>query len=153
QVLKAYEHRDQWVNRLILGDSLVAMNSLLHYEKLAGQVQMIYMDPPYGVKFGSNFQPFIRKRDVKDSADEDMTREPEMVQAFRDTWELGLHSYLTFLRDRLCLCRQLLASTGSMFVQIGDANVHLVRCLLDEVFGTENFCSLISYAKTTTTTG
>jgi adenine-specific DNA-methyltransferase len=153
QVLKAYEHMDKWVNRLILGDNLAVMNSLLHFENLGGQVQMIYMDPPYGVKFGSNFQPFVRKRDVKDSDDSDMTREPEMVRAFRDTWEIGVHSYLSCLRDRLLLCRNLLAPSGSIFVQIGDANVHLVRCVLDEVFGSENFCSLISYAKTTTTTG
>ncbi len=105
QVLKAYEHRDQWVNRMILGDSLEVMNSLLHYEGLGGQVQMIYIDPPYGVKFGSNFQPFVRKRDVKHNDDEDLTREPEMVKAYRDTWELGLHSYLTYLRDRLLLSR------------------------------------------------
>jgi adenine-specific DNA-methyltransferase len=103
QVLRAYEHRDKWVNRMVLGDSLVVMNSLLHYEGLGGQVQMIYIDPPYGVKFGSNFQPFVRKRDVSHNDDEDMTREPEMVQAYRDTWELGLHSYLTYLRDRLVL--------------------------------------------------
>ena len=103
QVLRAYEHKDKWVNRMILGDSLVVMNSLLHYENLGGQVQMIYIDPPYGVKFGSNFQPFVRKRDVSHNDDEDMTREPEMVQAYRDTWELGLHSYLTYLRDRFLL--------------------------------------------------
>ena len=109
QVLKAYEHRDKWVNRMILGDSLVVMNSLLHYEGMGGQVQMIYMDPPYGVKFGSNFQPFVRKRDVKHNDDDHMTYEPEMVQAYRDTWELGLHSYLTYMRDRLFLCRELLA--------------------------------------------
>ncbi|HEX9909778.1 MAG TPA: hypothetical protein VGA86_02745, partial [Desulfatiglandales bacterium] len=105
QVLKAYEHRDKWVNRMILGDSLVVMNSLLHYEGMGGQVQMIYMDPPYGVKFGSNFQPFVRKRDVKHGDDDDMTYEPEMVQAYRDTWELGLHSYLTYMKDRLHLAR------------------------------------------------
>ena len=103
-MLRAYEYPDNWVNRLILGDSLVVMNSLLHYEGLGGQVQMIYMDPPYGVKFGSNFQPFVRKRDVTHNDDEDMTREPEMVKAYRDTWELGLHSYLTYMRDRLLLC-------------------------------------------------
>ena len=100
---RAYEYQDKWVNRMILGDSLVVMNSLLHYEGLGGQVQMIYMDPPYGVKFGTNFQPFVRKRDVKHNDDEDMTREPEMVKAYRDTWELGLHSYLTYMRDRLLL--------------------------------------------------
>jgi adenine-specific DNA-methyltransferase len=145
QVLRAYEHRDQWVNRMILGDSLVAMNSLLHYESLGGQVQMIYMDPPYGVKFGSNFQPFVRRRDVKHNEDNDLTREPEMVQAYRDTWELGLHSYLTYLRDRLLLCRELLAPTGSIFVQISDENLHHVREVMDEVFGGDNFCAVIPY--------
>ena len=135
QQLEAYEHQGGWVNRLILGDSLVVMNSLLEYEGLGGQVQMIYIDPPYGVKFGSNFQPFVRKRDVKHNDDEDMTREPEMVKAYRDTWELGLHSYLTYLRDRLLLARELLTPSGSVFVQIRDENVHHVRELLDEVFG------------------
>jgi len=148
QVLRAYEHRDQWVNRMILGDSLVVMNSLLHYESLGGQVQMIYMDPPYGVKFGSNFQPFVRRRDVKHNEDNDLTREPEMVQAYRDTWELGLHSYLTYLRDRLLLCRELLAVTGSIFVQISDENLHHVREVMDEVFGGENFCGVIAFVKT-----
>jgi adenine-specific DNA-methyltransferase len=147
--LRAYEHRDPWVNRLILGDNLTVMNSLLHLEKMAGQVQMIYMDPPYGVKFGSNFQPFVRKRDVKHGDDEEMTREPEMVQAFRDTWELGLHSYLTYLRDRLLAARELLHRSGSIFVQIGDANLHHVRELMDEVFGAENFLTLITFSKTT----
>lgn len=147
QVLRAYEHRDKWVNRMILGDSLVAMNSLLHYESLGGQVQMIYMDPPYGVKFGSNFQPFVRKRDVGHGDDEDMTREPEMVQAYRDTWELGLHSYLTYLRDRLLLARDLLHPSGSVFVQISDENLHSVRDLLDGVFGAENCVALICYKK------
>jgi adenine-specific DNA-methyltransferase len=149
QVLKAYEYRDKWVNRMILGDSLAVMNSLLHYEGLGGQVQMIYIDPPYGVKFGSNFQPFVRKRDVSHNDDEDMTREPEMVKAYRDTWELGLHSYLSYLRDRLLLARELLAASGSVFVQISDENLHYVREVLDEVFGDENFCSVISFAKTT----
>ena len=138
-MLRAYEYRDNWVNRLILGDSLVVMNSLLRYESLGGQVQMIYMDPPYGVKFGSNFQPFVRKRDVSHNDDADMTREPEMVQAYRDTWELGLHSYLTYLRDRLLLARELLAPSGSVFVQISDENLHHVREVMDEVFGAENF--------------
>ena len=145
QVLRAYEHKDKWVNRMILGDSLVVMNSLLHYENLGGQVQMIYIDPPYGVKFGSNFQPFVRKRDVSHNDDEDMTREPEMVQAYRDTWELGLHSYLTYLRDRLSLAHELLASSGSIFVQISDANMHHVRELMDELFGAENFVSCINF--------
>jgi adenine-specific DNA-methyltransferase len=148
QVLKAYEYSDEWVNRMILGDSLVAMNSLLHYEGLGGQVQMIYVDPPYGVKFGSNFQPFVRKRDVSHNDDDDMTREPEMVKAYRDTWELGLHSYLTYMRDRLLLARDLLSPTGSVFVQISDENLHHVRELMDEVFGEENFCAVIAFAKT-----
>ena len=151
QILKAYEYQGDWVNRMILGDSLVVMNSLLQYEGLGGQVQMIYMDPPYGVKFGSNFQPFVRKRDVKHNDDEDFTREPEMVQAYRDTWELGLHSYLTYLRDRLLLARELLTDSGSIFVQISDENVHHVRELMDEVFGGENFCSLITVQKTSGT--
>jgi len=147
QVLKAYEHRDSWTNRMILGDSLVVMNSLLQYEGLGGQVQMIYIDPPYGVKFGSNFQPFVRKRDVKHNEDDDLTREPEMVKAYRDTWELGLHSYLTYLRDRLYLARDLLTPSGSVFVQIGDENLHHVRELMDEVFGAENFITIIAFTK------
>ena len=147
QVLRAYEYRDNWVNRLILGDSLVVMNSLLRYESLGGQVQMIYMDPPYGVKFGSNFQPFVRKRDVSHNDDADMTREPEMVQAYRDTWELGLHSYLTYLRDRLLLARELLAPSGSVFVQICDENLHHVRELMDEVLGAENCVCVITVQK------
>jgi adenine-specific DNA-methyltransferase len=149
QVLKAYEYRDDWVNRLILGDSLVVMNSLLHYEGMGGQVQMIYMDPPYGVKFGSNFQPFVRSRDVKHNDDDSLTREPEMVQAYRDTWELGRHSYLTYLRDRLLLSRELLHPSGSIFVQINDENAHHVRELLDETFGAGNFISQIMFQTTT----
>ena len=149
QVLKAYEYKDKWVNRLILGDSLVVMNSLLNYEGLGGQVQMIYIDPPYGVKFGSNFQPFVRKRDVTHNDDEDMTREPEMVKAYRDTWELGLHSYLSYLRDRFLLARDLLHPSGSVFVQISDENLHHVRELMDEVFGSDNTCGQITFAKTT----
>jgi adenine-specific DNA-methyltransferase len=125
------------------------MNSLLHYERLGGQVQMIYIDPPYGVKFGSNFQPFVRKRDVSHGDDEDLTREPEMVKAYRDTWELGLHSYLTYMRDRLLLARDLLTPSGSVFVQISDENLHHVRELMDEVFGSDNFVSLITFQKTT----
>jgi len=147
QILKAYEYRDEWVNRMILGDSQTVMNSLLQYEGLGGQVQMIYMDPPYGIKFGSNFQPFVRKRDVKHNEDDDLTREPEMVKAYRDTWELGLHSYLTYLRDRLYLARDLLTPSGSIFVQISDENVHHVRELMDEVFGTENLVCIISVQK------
>lgn len=145
QVLRAYEYRDDWVNRMILGDSLVVMNSLLEYEGLGGQVQMIYIDPPYGVKFGSNFQPFVRRRDVKHNEDDSITREPEMVQAYRDTWELGLHSYLTYMRDRLTTARSLLAPTGSLFVQISDDNLHHIRELLDEVFGPHNFAAVITF--------
>jgi adenine-specific DNA-methyltransferase len=152
QQLEAYEHKGGWVNRMVLGDSLVVMNSLLEYEGLGGQVQMIYVDPPYGVKFGSNFQPFVRRRDVKNNEDHDMTREPEMVKAYRDTWELGLHSYLTYLRDRLLVGRELLTDSGSMFVQISDENVHHVRELMDEVFGSENFISAIAFVKTTSST-
>ena len=151
QVLRAYEHKDKWVNRMILGDSLVVMNSLLRYEALGGQVQMIYMDPPYGVKFGSNFQPFVRQRlkgDVKHNDDEWMTREPEMVQAYRDTWEFGLHSYLTYLRDRILLARELLSPSGSIFIQISDLNLHHAREVLDETFGSENFCGLIAFRTT-----
>jgi adenine-specific DNA-methyltransferase len=148
QILRAYEHQDRWVNRMVLGDSLVVMNSLLRYESLGGQVQTIYMDPPYGVKFGSNFQPFVRKRDVRDGDDEDLTREPEMVQAYRDTWELGLHSYLTYMRERLLLARELLTLSGSIFVQISDKNLHHVREVMDEVFGAENFLAVISFLKT-----
>jgi len=147
QVLKAYEYRDNWVNRMILGDSLVVMNSLLEYEGLGGQVQMIYMDPPYGVKFGSNFQPFVRKRNVEHNDDEDMTREPEMVKAYRDTWELGLHSYLTYLRDRLLVARELLAPSGSIFVQISDENLHHVREVMDHVFGAENRLGQIGFLR------
>jgi adenine-specific DNA-methyltransferase len=153
QTLRAYEYRDDWVNRMILGDSLVVMNSLLEYEGLGGQVQMIYIDPPYGVKFGSNFQPFVRKRDVKHNDDGDMTREPEMVQAYRDTWELGIHSYLTYIRDRLLVARELLTPSGSVFLQIGQENIHHIREVLDEVFGEDNFVSQISFAKTSSSTG
>src|SRR3546814_13677080 len=114
------------------------MNSLLQKEGMAGQVQMIYIDPPYGIKDGSNFQPFVNKRDVKDRKDEDLTAEPEMIKAFRDTWEMGIHSYLTYLRDRLLLAKELLHESGSVFVQISDENLHLVRSLLDEVFGSRS---------------
>jgi adenine-specific DNA-methyltransferase len=152
QQLEAYEHKGGWVNRMILGDSLVVMNSLLEYEGLGGQVQMIYVDPPYGVKFGSNFQPFVRKRDVKDGSDDDFTREPEMVKAYRDTWELGLHSYLSYLRDRLLVARELLTPSGSVFVQIGDENIDSVRLVLDELFGPENFVALITFKKTSGST-
>ena len=130
--LDFYKHDRGWANRLVAGDSLLVMNSLLQKEGMAGQVQMIYIDPPYGIKYGSNFQPFVGKRDVKDRADADLTQEPEMIKAFRDTWELGIHSYLTYLRDRLLLARELLSDSGSVFVQISDENVHRIRGLLDE---------------------
>lgn len=143
--LDAYTHKEQWANRLILGDSLQVMNSLLEYEGMGGQVQMFYFDPPYGVKFGSNFQPFVRKKDVKHGPDEEMIREPEMVKAYRDTWELGLHSYLSYLRDRLLLARELLSDSGSIFVQISDENLHYVTEVLGEVFGAENYMSVISF--------
>jgi adenine-specific DNA-methyltransferase len=143
-----YKHERGWANRLVAGDSLLVMNSLLRKEGMAGQVQMFYFDPPYGIKYGSNFQPFVNKRDVKDRTDSDLTQEPEMIKAFRDTWELGIHSYLTYLRDRLLLARELLSESGSVFVQISDENVHLVRNLMDEIFGVENFCAEIVVEKT-----
>ena len=124
------------------------MNSLLVKEGMAGQVQMLFIDPPYGVKYGSNFQPFVGKRDVKDRVDTDLTQEPEMIKAFRDTWELGVHSYLSYLRDRLLLSKQLLSETGSVFVQISNENLHHVREICDEVFGLKNFCSVINFRKT-----
>jgi len=145
EAVKFYEHDINWVNRMILGDSLVVMNSLLEREMMRGQVQMIYIDPPYGVKFNSNFQPFVNKRDVKDRKDEDLTREPEQIKAYRDTWELGIHSYLTYLRDRLLLAKELLNETGSCFVQISDENVHHVRELMDEIFEPENFVTMVIY--------
>jgi len=143
-----YKHAHGWSNRLVAGDSLLVMNSLLEKEGMAGKVQMVYIDPPYGIKYGSNFQPFVNKRDVKDGKDEDMTAEPEQIRAFRDTWELGIHSYLTYLRDRLLLARELLTESGSIFVQISDENVHHVRELMDEVFGAENFVVLVTFQKT-----
>jgi len=148
EAIEFYRHKHGWSNRLIAGDSLLVMNSLIEKEGLGGQVQMIYIDPPYGIKYGSNFQPFVNKRDVKDGKDEDLTQEPEMIKAFRDTWELGIHSYLTYLRDRLLLARELLTDSGSIFVQISDENVHLVRNLMDEVFGVKNFVVTISFQKT-----
>jgi adenine-specific DNA-methyltransferase len=148
QALDFYKHAHGWSNRLVAGDSLLVMNSLLEKEGLAGKVQMVYIDPPYGIKYGSNFQPFVNKRDVKDRKDEDLTQEPEMIRAFRDTWELGIHSYLTYLRDRLLLARELLHESGSCFVQISDENLHHVRELMDEVFGAVNFLCIISYVTT-----
>ena len=143
-----YKHDRGWANRLVAGDSLLVMNSLLQKEGMAGQVQMIYIDPPYGIKYGSNFQPFTNKLDVKDRSDADLTQEPEMIKAFRDTWELGIHSYLTYLRDRLLLAKDLIADSGSVFVQISEENLHLIRNLLQEVFGEENFVSVITIVKT-----
>jgi adenine-specific DNA-methyltransferase len=147
-----YRHQANWSNRMILGDSLNVMASLAEREALRGKVQMIYVDPPYGIKFGSNWQVSARKRDVKDGRIEDASREVEQIKAFRDTWELGIHSYLTYLRDRLMVAKDLLTESGSIFVQIGDENVHLVRSLMDEVFGSENFVSEIAFRKTTSTT-
>lgn len=147
EAVEFYKHRHGWSNRLVAGDSLVVMNSLLEKEGLGGQVQMIFIDPPYGIKYGSNFQPFTNKRDVSDGKDDDLTQEPEMIKAFRDTWELGIHSYLAYLRDRFLLAHQLLNDTGSLFVQISDENVHLVRNLMDEIFGVGNFISQIAFRK------
>src|SRR3989338_5251043 len=142
-----YKHEDNWQNRMILGDSLLVMNSLLEKEGMRGKVQCIYIDPPYGIKFGSNWQTSTRRRDVKDNKIEDMIRQPEQIKAFRDTWELGIHSYLSYLRDRLIVARELLTESGSCFVQISDDNVHLVRNVMDEVFGAQNFVSQITFRK------
>jgi len=147
QQIEFYQHEMNWANRLILGDSLLVMNSLLERELMAGKVQMIYVDPPYGVKFASNFQPRIDRREVKDD-DASLTREPEMIKAYRDTWTLGIHSYLSYLRERLLLCHDLLADSGSIFVQISEENVHRVRALMDEVFEASNFCGQIAFVKT-----
>jgi adenine-specific DNA-methyltransferase len=155
-----YKHGQKWQNRMILGDSLLVMASLAEKEGMnletavmKGKVQMIYMDPPYGIKFNSNWQVSTRQRSVKDGKVHDITRQPEQIRAFRDTWELGIHSYLSYLRDRLRLAQDLLAETGSVFVQIGDENVHLARLILDETFGSRNFISVISLRKTGGTTG
>lgn len=147
QEIAFYEHEHSWTNRMILGDSLLAMASLAEKEGLKGKVQMIYVDPPYGIKFGSNWQVSTRKRDVKDARAEDLTRQPEQVKAFRDTWELGIHSYLAYIRDRLVVARELLTESGSCFMQMGDENIHLVRAVFDEVFGSENFVSQILYRR------
>lgn len=147
QKIDFYHHEQNWTNRLILGDSLLVMTSLAEKEGLKNKIQTIYMDPPYGIKFSSNWQVSTRKRDVKESKTEDATRQPEQVRAFRDTWKMGIHSYLAYLRDRLIVMRDLLTETGSIFLQIGDENVHLVRSLMDEIFGFENFCCLIPFRK------
>jgi len=148
ELVDFYHHEQNWSNRMILGDSLLVMTSLAEKEGLKGKVQMIYIDPPYGIKFGVNWQVSTRKRNLKDGKVEDLTRQPEQIRAFRDTWELGIHSYLSYLRDRLVVSRELLTESGSVFVQIGDENVHLVRSLMDEVFGSQNCCSLITVSKT-----
>lgn len=148
-----YQHSDGWTNRLIQGDSLLTMTSLLEREGMAGRVQMIYIDPPYGIKYNSNWQVKLNDRNVKDGADDHLSGEPEMIKAFRDTWELGIHSYLSYLRDRLLVAKELLTESGSCFVQISDENVHLVRSVMDEVFGSENYCSLIAFKKTVGQTG
>ena len=146
RVTEYYKHNADWKNRLIQGDSLLVMNSLLKRESMAGKVQCIYIDPPYGIKFGSNWQMKLNDKNVKDS-DDNLTGEPEMIKAFRDTWELGIHSYLQYLRDRMVLSRELLSNSGSIFIQISDDNIHLIRNILDEVFGSENFVSLIPFRK------
>ena len=140
-----YQHDANWSNRMILGDSLQVMASLAEREGLRGRVQCIYLDPPYGIRFNSNFQWSTTSRDVKDGKAEHISREPEQVKAFRDTWRDGIHSYLTYLRDRLMVARDLLTDSGSVFVQIGDENVHRVRAVMDEVFGEENFISQIQF--------
>ena len=147
KALEFYKHNENWSNRLVAGDSLLVMNSLLQKESMGGKVQMVYFDPPYGIKYGSNFQPFVNKRDVKDGNDGDLTAEPEMIKAFRDTWELGIHSYLTYIRDRLLLSRDLLNESGSIFVQINDNNLHLVKAVMDEVFGYNNCVNIIPFKK------
>jgi adenine-specific DNA-methyltransferase len=148
EAIEFYKHKENWSNRLIAGDSLLVMNSLLEKEGMGGKVQMVFFDPPYGIRYGSNFMPFVDKKDVKDGKDEDLTAEPEMLKAFRDTWELGVHSYLTYLRDRVLLAKELLHESGSIFIQISDENIHHIRELMDEVFGVENFMSIISFRTT-----
>ncbi|MCA7120852.1 MAG: site-specific DNA-methyltransferase, partial [Acidibrevibacterium sp.] len=148
-----YQHDAHWSNRMILGDSLQVMASLAERESLRGKVQCIYFDPPYGIKFNSNWQVSTQSRDVKDGKREDISREPEQVKAFRDTWKDGIHSYLTYLRDRLTVARELLTESGSIFVQIGDENVHRVRAVMDEVFGVENYILGVIVQKTGSQTG
>ncbi len=145
QAIEFYRHSRNWSNRLIAGDSLLIMNSLLGKENMAAKVQCVYMDPPYGITYGSNFQPFTNKREVMDGKSEDLTAEPEMIKAFRDTWELGIHSYLSYMRDRLLLIRELLTESGSVFVQIGAENVHRVSLIMDEIFGAENRVATITF--------
>lgn len=143
-----YKHEENWKNRMILGDSLLVMNSLLEKEGMRGKIQTVYIDPPYGIKFGSNWQTSTRKRDVKDNKIDDFIRQPEQIKAFRDTWELGIHSYLSYLRDRLTTARELLTESGSCFVQINDENVHIIRNIMDEVFGSDNFIGQVPFVTT-----
>jgi len=146
EAIDFYQHAHAWSNRLIAGDSLLVMNSLLEKESLGGKIQMVYIDPPYGIRYGSNFQPFVDKRNVKDGSDADLAQEPEMIRAFRDTWELGIHSYLTYLRDRLLPARDLLHESGSCFVQLSDENLHLVRNLMDDVRTLSPRPSILAFA-------
>jgi adenine-specific DNA-methyltransferase len=148
QLVDFYRHEQSWSNRMILGDSLQVMTSLAEKEGLRGKVQCIYMDPPYGIRFGSNWQVSTRDRDVKDGNAEDTTRQPEQIKAFRDTWKVGIHSYLTYLRDRLMITRELLTDTGSLWLQMGDQNVHLVRAVVEEIFGPSNFAASVHFYKT-----
>ena len=148
QAIEFYQHPHGWSNRLIAGDSLLVMNSLLQKENMADKVQCVYMDPPFGIKYGSNFQPFVGNMDVKDGKAEDLSAEPETIKAFRDTWECGIHSYLSCMRDRLLLIRELLTESGSVFVQIGDENVHRLGLLMDEIFGADNRVATITFATT-----
>src|SRR5579863_3283288 len=145
EAVEYYQHEANWSNRMVLGDSLQVMASLAEKENLRGKVQMIYIDPPYGIKFGSNWQVRTDKRGVTDGKAEDVSREVEQIKAFRDTWELGIHSYLSYLRDRMAAARDLLTISGSAFVQIGDENVHLVRSVMDEIFGSANFVCMVPF--------
>lgn len=145
--IEFYRHRHNWTNRMVAGDSLLVMNSLLEKEGMAGKVQMVYFDPPYGIRYGSNFQPFVNRRTVDDGKDEDLTQEPETIKAYRDTWELEIHSYLSYLRDRLLLAREMLTDSGSVFVQINEEKVHLVRNVMDEALGADNFIAQIAFRK------
>ena len=148
QEIQFYQHSQNWTNRLIAGDSLLVMNSLLTKESMKEKVQCVYIDPPFGISYSSNFQPFTNKKEVKDGDDKDLSQEPEMIKAFRDTWKLGIHSYLSYLRDRILLARELLTTSGSIFIQIGDENVHRVSLILDEIFGMHNRVATITFTST-----
>jgi adenine-specific DNA-methyltransferase len=147
EAVEFYKHKDGWTNRLVAGDSLLVMNSLIEKEGMGEKVQMVYFDPPYGIKYGSNFQPFVNKRDVKDGKDDDLSSEPESIRAFRDTWELGIHSYLSYLRDRLFIAKKILNDSGCFFLQMNSENVAVARLLLEEVFGPKNFVADIVFRK------